>query len=85
VTFSLTPNPARGILRLVFSLSAPTTVGLDVFDIAGRRVLTPLARSLQRAGEHTLSLDTLRLPAGVYYCRLDVGGVETTRRFVVLE
>jgi hypothetical protein len=85
VPFALAPNPTRGSTRLAFSLSAPATVSLGVFDVAGRRVATPLDRSLQRAGEHTLSLDTMRLRAGVYYCRLDAGGVATTRRFVVLE
>ena len=85
VSFALTPNPSRGSMRLAFSLPAPATVSVGVFDIAGRRIATPLDRSLQRAGEHTLLLDTMRLRAGVYYYRLDAGGVAITRRFVVLD
>jgi hypothetical protein len=85
VTLALTPNPARGRVRLTFSLPAPATVSLGVFDVAGRRVAAPLDRSLERAGEHNLLLDTARLRAGVYYSRLDVDGVTSTRRFVVLD
>jgi hypothetical protein len=83
--FALTPNPARGVIRLEFTLPAQATVTVGIFDIAGRRVATPLDKSLQTAGEHSLSLGALQLRSGVYYCRLDAGGVQATRRFVVLD
>lgn len=85
LSFALTPNPARGSVRFSFSLPAPATVSLGVFDIAGRRVAGPLDRNLERAGDHTLTLDTTHLRAGVYYGRLDTGTTLVTRRFVVLD
>jgi hypothetical protein len=85
VSLTLAPNPSRGTVHFAFSLTALATVSLDVFDISGRRVATPLDHSLQPSGEHTLSLDTTRLRAGVYYCRLHAGADRITRRFVVLD
>jgi hypothetical protein len=83
--FEVTPNPCRGSLRLAFSLSASARVSLGVFDIAGRRVVSVLDRSSQRAGDHVLTISTLRLRTGVYYCRLDAGAGPITRRIVVLD
>ena len=34
-SFTLSPNPARGSVRIAFSLPAPAAVSLGVFDIAG--------------------------------------------------
>ena len=82
-SFTLSPNPARGSVRIAFSLPAPAAVSLGVFDIAGRRVATVLDRHFERAGN--LSFDTTRLRAGVYYSRLEAGTVAITRRFVVLD
>jgi hypothetical protein len=85
VSLALTPNPSRSRVRFAFSLSAPATVSLGVYDIAGRRVAAPLDRNLERAGDHTFTLDTTHLRAGVYYGRLDAGTTLITRRFVVLD
>jgi hypothetical protein len=85
MSLTLAPNPSRGAVRFAFSLVAPATVSLDVFDISGRRVATPLNHSLQPSGDHALSLDTTRLRAGIYYCRLHAGADRLTRRFVVLD
>ncbi len=85
VTLALTPNPARGSVRIAFSLPAPGMVSLGVYDVAGRRVAAPLDRSLERAGDHTLTLDTAHLRAGIYYGRLETDGAVVTRRFVVLD
>jgi hypothetical protein len=85
VSLALAPNPARGRIRVTFSIPTAATVDVSVFDIAGRRVAAPLRRSRVSAGDHTLWLDSTRLRAGVYYCRLDAGLTPISRRFVVLE
>jgi hypothetical protein len=71
------PNPFRGATALHFSLSAPASVCLEVFDLQGRRVKV-LARGPHGAGEHEARWDGRdeegrELPQGLYLYRLEAG------------
>lgn len=66
----LSPNPSRGPWSVSFALQLEATVMLEVFDIAGRRVLE---RELGRfaPGPHVMpAADAGGLPAGVYRVRV---------------
>ncbi len=85
------PNPFRpreGAVALAFSLSAPASVRLAVYDVAGRRLRTLVAEPLP-AGEHAARWDGRDdqgrpAGAGVYLCRLEVGASCLARRLVLL-
>jgi hypothetical protein len=79
------PSPARDHALIRFTLAAPSVVGLAVYDVAGRRVALPLDHAFEPAGAHQVELDTARLPAGSYYCRLTSGTASVTRAMVVLK
>ena len=78
------PNPARSASATV-SVEMPEAgaARLAVYDALGRVVVVahdgPLA-----AGRHAVSLDTARLPAGVYLVRLDAGGAAAVQRLTVV-
>jgi trimeric autotransporter adhesin len=84
--FSLTsaPNPARAHTVLHFVLPAPGRANLAVFDLAGRRLATPLEGVLMTAGSHEVTLGTDFLSAGLYFTRLEFGSRTTTSRLVVI-
>lgn len=75
--FRVSPNPGTGGARpYVFSFGMPLAgqATLEVYDVSGRRVATPLARSLA-AGEHRVvwqgtTADGARVARGVYFGRL---------------
>lgn len=50
------PNPTRGNLNVVFVLSEPTEVHLDIFDVAGRQVCR-LLEGVLTPGRHILQWD----------------------------
>ncbi|UCG42780.1 MAG: T9SS type A sorting domain-containing protein [candidate division WOR-3 bacterium] len=81
------PNPVVDGARISFSLDREARARLSVFDPAGRLVSSVLDAELE-AGEHTARWGGLddqgrRVPAGVYYYRLDAGENSTaTRRLV---
>jgi len=81
------PNPAPGSCALSFSLAAPRSGSLAVFDAGGRLVRT-LASGSFAAGEHGPPWDGRdgdgrALPNGVYFARLRLDqGTET--RVIVL-
>ncbi len=80
------PNPAgRDGLAVSFSLAEAGAASVEVFDLAGRRVLARELGSLG-PGSHVVRLDEARtLAAGTYVIRLRQGGRSATLRAVVLE
>jgi hypothetical protein len=82
------PNPTRTGACLSFSLNAPATVRVDVYDAAGRRVRT-LRDGPHPSGDHAAEWDLLddggdRVAAGVYFWRVASGEAELTEKVVVL-
>jgi hypothetical protein len=78
------PNPFRGEATVRFRLPDSGHVGIDVFDVHGRRVAR-LADRLYPAGEHAAPLAGEGLGAGVYLVRIAGPGGAATLRCVRLE
>ena len=77
------PNPASGVTRLRFELSAPAQARLAVVDVLGREVAVA-ADGPFGAGAHVATVDTSGLAPGVYVVRLSAeGSVHSTRLTVV--
>ena len=82
------PNPIVDRGALEFALPGAARVRLSVYDLAGRRVRT-LADGPYPAGRHAIDWDgrgddAVRLAAGVYLARLEVGGRVVCRRVALL-
>ncbi len=82
------PNPSRGAASRRFSLPAAGVARLVVMDVAGRRVRT-LVDGAVEAGPHEVAWDGFdgagaRVPAGLYWARLEAAGERVTRRLVRL-
>lgn len=78
------PNPIESGATLWYSLPAPSTVNLSIYDLQGRRVETILEKQPQLAGIHQVSARVDRLKAGCYFFSLEAGGVTRTQKAVVL-
>jgi len=81
---SIGPNPSRGDIAVAFAVAAPGAASLDLFSIAGRRVLhrdvTPLG-----VGAHTVDLARDgQLQSGVYVLRLVQGTRSAERKIAVV-
>jgi hypothetical protein len=78
--------PSRVLQNATFRLELPAsgTVCLQVFDVSGRLLLTPV-QGVFESGVHEVPFDASRLASGMYYCRMQVSGSLTrtlTFRFV---
>lgn len=80
---SVFPNPVTGAFSLQYVLDRESPVEIDVFDVAGRRVLSR-AKPLARAGAGAEALDASSLAAGVYFVRMQTAAGTATRKFVVV-
>ncbi len=83
------PNPLSGAASLRFDLARAGRVRLDVLDLAGRRVATPVDRSFE-PGRHALSWRAVRdggapLGPGVYFLRMTGDERRTVVRFAVVK
>ncbi len=77
------PNPFRSSTRISFTLTAPAEVTVDVLNTRGDRVATLLEGHMD-TGEHTVTLESQSLPAGVYTVRVRTGTTLTSERVVLV-
>ncbi|MFZ5433164.1 MAG: T9SS type A sorting domain-containing protein [Calditrichota bacterium] len=83
-TLAAYPNPFNPVTTLSFHLPHATHTRLAVFDVSGRLV-SVLADGSYNAGEQTVRFDGGSLTSGLYFVRLDAGGISQTRKIVLLK
>ena len=71
--FQSQPSPARSRALIRFALQSAQPVSLNVYDLQGRCVETPLDHVLLMPGPHEVPVCTDRWPAGVFLYRLEAG------------
>jgi hypothetical protein len=79
-----TPNPFNPTTRIPFELAHESRVAITVYDVQGR-VVARLVDHVLPAGEHSVIWNATGRPSGVYFCRLDAGGVVETRKVILLK
>ncbi len=87
VYFDLTqnyPNPFNSATRIAFALPEQAHAVLDVFNVLGQKVATPLNVHLP-AGKHYVDFDGATLASGVYFYRLKAGPYQEARKMVLLK
>ncbi|MFO7675312.1 MAG: T9SS type A sorting domain-containing protein [bacterium] len=80
--FRLFPNPARGAVQVRAALAGEEPATVRLYDVTGSVVRTgTMARSA--SGEAATRLDLARLPAGVYFCRIEHERQEAVRKLII--
>ena len=64
------PNPFRESTRLVVDLPWSATLNVEVFDVVGRRVLSPPPIDLPAGWGRSIRLEGATLPSGLYLYRI---------------
>jgi hypothetical protein len=77
------PNPALNCTTLSYSLSENGFAKLEVFDVTGRIVATPLA-GYETVGKHSATLNAAVLSDGIYSYKLTSGAHTSVRMMQVL-
>lgn len=84
ISLEVLPNPAtdRSVIR--FELAAADRIQISVHNAQGQLVMELVEENLN-AGPHEITLgDSIPgLPAGAYFCRMQVGEAVTATRFIV--
>ena len=85
---SIYPNPFNPSTRIVFELRESARVELSIYDVSGRKVAV-LADKDMEAGRYGISWHGRTsggavAASGVYFCRLEAGGMLETRKMVLV-
>jgi len=85
---SCSPNPFARTTTISYELGNASSVMFTLADVTGRAVRC-LAAGPQNIGLHSTVWDGRdargrRLPAGVYFCRMQAGGTTATRRITLI-
>ncbi len=85
ITFSQNyPNPFNQQTRFEYSIPAKTHVTIRLFDLTGRVVAT-LYDQIRDPGRYSLTWTPLLMGSGIYFARLDAGGVSLVRKVAYLK
>lgn len=78
------PNPFNGHSRIRFQLAQASMVRIDILDLRGSIVSTPL-NSFHSTGDHYLNLDMQTLPSGIYIYRLSTPYSTLNKKFAYIK
>jgi len=76
------PNPFNPSTHIRFYLPKKDHVEITLYDITGR-LLKTLFNDVQKAGEHTISVDLSRLSSGVYFYNMKTNNFSATRKLII--
>lgn len=71
------PNPFTTITEISFALTHRTDVELCIYDLLGRKIET-ISKGIFDAGKQSVMYIPNRLPAGLYFVRMNAGGIVRT-------
>ncbi len=79
-----TPNPFNPVTTIPFSVGESGLVRIRVYDALGRTVAT-LVEDVLPAGSHRVRFDGKDCASGVYFCRLETGGMSRNIRMLLVK
>ena len=81
-SLSVTPNPAKYEVKVIFTLPSKFFIKLSLYDILGREIQT-VASGIEDEGKHTIPLSVADLSPSTYYLRMEYPGGVTTQKLVI--
>lgn len=77
------PNPFNPVTQITFRTPVAGWANLQVYDITGRVVATPLDRAV-KPGSVTVTFNAEALPSGAYFYRIELGPFRETRKMLLV-
>ena len=75
------PNPASDYLNVKFILPEPSSVNIELFDITGNKAQV-LFTEAEMSGEVNKPFDISSHPKGIYFLRVNAGGISSLQRVI---
>lgn len=83
-SFEIYPNPTNVLTTIRYTLTAPSQINLQLFDITGRSLKT-FIDEYKVPGNYSSNLDLRTIQNGVYFFCMQVENNKTIKRFVIIK
>jgi hypothetical protein len=77
------PNPTTGEAVIGFTIDHDAYATIEIFDILGRKVMTPIQQTRVVAGHHDITVPA-ELPSGKYIYTLHAGGAVLSKEMTIV-
>ncbi|MFY9307585.1 MAG: M43 family zinc metalloprotease [Bacteroidia bacterium] len=83
---SIYPNPANQSATISYHLNKQANVKLELVDLLGKKVMD-ISNSNQAEGDYTIQLSKAehQITSGIYFVKLSIGTVTTTKKLIFTE
>jgi hypothetical protein len=78
------PNPFNPVTQILYTVPQDGQVQLGIYDLQGQRVAL-LVEERQAAGQHSAVWQAQEHSSGVYFVKLEVGGLVWVRKAVLMK
>jgi hypothetical protein len=78
------PNPFNARTTIEYNLTEQSHVAVEIYDLLDNKVITLLDES-QEAGYHQITWNAERQSSGIYFYKIQAGGLVGTRRMLLLK
>lgn len=78
------PNPFKNNLNIEFSLANENSVSIKIFNIFGVEV-SNLLESTEISGKHNLTWNVQNINPGFYFCVIQAGNIQKTKKILLQE
>ena len=79
------PNPFNSATTIGFVINSQANVRLEILDLSGRLVAEIVGGQAFEAGNYRMTLPGDRLPAGIYFCRLETPRFNRTIKLTLVK
>jgi aminopeptidase N len=80
--FQNIPNPAKTSTKIVYEISEPMNIRLEIVDLFGKTIMTK-SNGFQSSGKYCFDIDCNLMAPGVYYYRLTGSNTVITRKMII--
>ncbi len=78
------PNPFNPSTRIAFSIPSTEFVSLEVYDVLGSKVATPV-NEVKTSGKYEIEFNPFNLPSGIYIYKLSAGSFVDSGKMMLLK
>jgi len=80
---AVNPNPSGGEIAIALNLVSSARVEANVYNVKGELVQTIFHGQMSR-GKHQLVFDGREASAGIYFCKVEAGGMAMWRKMILV-
>jgi len=84
VLFQNYPNPFNPVTTIEYSVSKPGMVQINVYNLLGKEVRR-IINDYHETGQYTIAFHAGDLPSGVYIYQLIAGGINLSKKMMILK